>query len=340
MADQSLSDLDRRTIGNLSIPRNVENLTHELRVDPHSETRSEQDVLDHLKDLEADGYVVNLGTEEDPAKIPGVAEKNKRALTIPDDSGRILATRLAHPRHQWRTVGDLWIVSNDGVNKMREPTVEVAPMTPTQVQQAVDNEWARTLKGVTLKNYNEEKHGQALTTGILEDEFQHWYKIVADDCEARWNVRPRAPMAGGAGWTDVWENFILDHENQKTSLATNDAITTPWFMALSIFAYTDADTGATHGDGTRIPTYIGYAAASVPAASLAAAAAGSSANTVAITFAACTAGSSAIIGFGNNSVVGNTSGIFRKYGACSSTTVSTTQTPATFAIGAYVTTAD
>jgi hypothetical protein len=334
------SDVDRRTVGNLAIPRNVEDLCHVLRVDPYSPTRSEDEVHDHLKDLADRGLVVRLGSfDGDPTGVVTATEKNKKALTLPEDSARILSQRLARPERAWRLKGDMWIVSEDGVRAMHEPVVEAPAKTPSEVQALVDAEWSRTLKGVTVDNYDEKKHG-SLASKLLEDEFLAWAKPVAAECKRVWNHRIALPLAGGAGWTDVYENFILDHENQKTSLATNDPITAPWFMALSIFAYTDADTGATHGDATRLPTYTGYAAKSVAAADMPAASAGSSANTTAITFAACTAGSSAIIGFGNNSVVTNTSGIFRKYGACSSTTVSTTQTPATFAVGAYTTTAD
>lgn len=338
-----LSELDRRTIGNLSIPRNVVDLSHVLRVDPHTETRPETEVVAHLESLEDSGLVVNLGEVGDPAKVPGVAERHTHALTMPDDQGATYASRLAHPRFYWRTTGNLYVVTDDGVHEMRAPVSDSPPMTPTEVQAAIDHEWSRVLKGVTVANFRSEFHGPELSAGrMLEDNFQHWVGPVIDECERMWNVRPENPnlrpiMAGGAGWTDEYEILLLNAENQKTALG---AVVDPWFMALSIFAYTDTDTGATHGDATRVPTYTGYAAIGVPASSMTTASAGSSNNSTAITFAACTAGSSAIIGFGNNSVVGNTSGVFRKYGACSSTTVSTTQTPATFAISAYTTTAD
>jgi hypothetical protein len=332
-----LSDLDRRTIANLAIPRNVPNLSHELRIDPFTKTREDADVNAHLEYLKDRGFVHNLGEQRDPAKV--AAHLPKRVRQMADDQSEVYVKRMSQPRHAWRMEGDLWIITNEGIDKLKEPTVESPPMTPTQVQSTVDSEWARTMKGVTAENFMKSKYvdDPAAAGMLLEDEFLYWFKLVADDCAQRWgdHNRPHAPMAGGAGWTDTYENLLIDAENQKTALG---AVVDPWFMCLSILAFSDTDTGTIADDGTHKPTYTGYARASTPASSLAVASAGSSANTTAITFAACTALSSTIVAFGNCSAL--TVGVLRKYGTCASTTVSTTQTPATFAIGAYTTTAD
>jgi hypothetical protein len=144
------------------------------------------------------------------------------------------------------------------------------------------------------------------------------------------------PLAGGSQFTDAYENMLLDAENQKTALG---AVVDPWYMTLSIAAFSDIDTGTTAADGTHIPTYTGWARKSVAGTDMPAASGtgGSTANTSAIIFAACTAGTSAIIAFGNCSQLAS-GGTLRKFGTCSSTTVSTTQTPPQFAIGAYTTT--
>jgi hypothetical protein len=338
-----LSDLDRRTIGNLAIPRNVPDLTQVLREDPNTNTRPDGEVADHLAGLAQRGLVVKLGGFEDAVKAAGAAEKNTHARSMQEDEAAIYARRLNHPRFRWRMDGDLWVITDDGIAEMHAPTVAARTLTPMETQAVVDAEWARTLKGVTTKNYNEAKHGEALKGGVLEDHFLVWYKDVADECERVWNVRPRAPLAGGGSWSDTYENFILDLENQKTSLATNDPITAPWFMALQILALTDASTPTTANDGTHKPTYTGYLPVGVPAASMLAATGGSSNDTTAITFAACTGGTDNILGFANCiSITGSTvtGAYIRKWGSCASTTISATQTPATFAIGAYVTTAD
>jgi hypothetical protein len=148
-------------------------------------------------------------------------------------------------------------------------------------------------------------------------------------------VRPIPPLAGGAsGYSDAYEVSLIDAENQKTALG---AVVDPWFMALSILAFTDADTGTTADNGSHIPTYTGYARKSVAGTDMPAATSGSgqAANTSAIIFAACTAGTSTILAFAN--CVASTVGVLRKWGDCASTVVSTTQTPPQFAVGAYVT---
>lgn len=332
-----ITDDERRLLANLSIPRNVSDLTHELRIDPGSQTRSEEVVSEELLEAQKQGWVVKLGEFADPVKSARAVEKNKNALKMPDEQAKIYSERMSSPIRAWRMDGDLWILTNDGLEALKAPAVDSPAMTPSQVQTVIDQEWNRTLKGVTAQDYDYDAHG-TLTNQLLEEEFTEWANTVADETERVWNQRPRLPMAGGAGWTDTYENYILDHENQKTSLATNDTITGTWYMALVIVALTDTDTGTTAGDGTRGPTYTGYARKSVAAADMAAAAAGSSSNSNAIIFAACTSGSSAIVGFGN--CAASTAGLLKKYGTCTSTTVSTTQTPAQFAAGAYTTTAD
>jgi hypothetical protein len=147
---------------------------------------------------------------------------------------------------------------------------------------------------------------------------------------------PEGADGGASGYTDAYEVSLIDAENQKTALG---AVVDPWYMALSILAFTDADTGTTADNGSHIPTYTGYARKSVAGTDMPAATSGSgqAANTSAIIFAACTAGTSTILACGNASA--STVGTLRKWGDVASTVISTTQTPAQFAVGAYVTSA-
>lgn len=329
------TDLDRRTVANLAVPTNVEKLTHDLRVDPYTQTRGDAEVYSHLQRLSDEGLVRNLGEASDLVKL--VAKLPKTVRQMPDDQAEIFTRRLATPRHAWRATGDLWVITQDGIDRLKQPTVESPPMTPSQMQAAVQAEWARTIKGKTTENFTlKDSERIPLANALLEDEFLYWFDLVNKECQAIWNQKLIPPLAGGAGWTDIVENRILNWENQKTAMP---ALVAPWFMKLTILAYTDSDTATTSQDGSHIPTYTGYAPASVAAADMNAASGGSSANANPITYAACTAGSSIIVGFGNNETNGTT-GDFRKYGTCASTTVSTTQTPATFAAAAYTTTAD
>lgn len=324
----AFTDVDRRTIANLSIPRNVQNLAHMLWTDPHSPDRDPQDVHRHLLELEVRGLVTNLGSHSNMGKLAHLVERHPTAWTMPDEKAAIFARRLATPHHAWRAKGDVWMLTYQGLETIQAAPVNApGPKTPSEVEAMIAGEFAR----ITWDW--EPEQGMALSPFLLPFEYQAWVAAISDECEAIWGARPRLPIAGGAsGWSDAYEVSILDQENQKTAIG---AVVDPWYMALATVAITDADTGST----MTAPTYTGYARKSVAGTDMAAATsgAGSAANTSAITFAACTAGTSAVIAFANTSAT--TAGTLRKWGDCASTTISTTQTPAQFAVGAYVTTA-
>jgi len=336
MPETVLSHLERRVLGNLSIPRNVEDLR--LAVHEHAPATGEQiDAL--LKgDLSAAGWVVRLGQHTDPAGLASDAQAHTDTMELPDEKAEIYSRRMLRPDLAWRMRGDLWMLTNEGLAQLHAPPPdEPPPMTPSQVQAAVDAEWARVHRGDFIAYKDDPANATPLANQLLEHEFLTWYRAVADDCEQRWNVRPVAPIAGGAsGWSDAFEVSIIDHEDQKTAMP---ALVDPWYAALSILALTDADTGTTVDNGTHIPTYTGYARKSVAGTDMAAASSGSgsAANTSAITWAACTAGSSTVLSLANTSAA--TVGIMRKWADITSTTISTTQTPATLAISAYTTSA-
>jgi hypothetical protein len=333
------SDLDRRTIGNLAIPRNVVDLTQMLRADEHTETRDDDTVQEHLLDLESRGLVVKLGDGHgyDPAKLAAGAQKEKRTIPMADEQCQILERRLAAPHLNWRVPGDQWMLSVDGLDQIKAPTVDSPPMNDQQLAATIASEWARTKQGDPAELA---KNGE-LDGCLTEEIFLAWLS----DVQAEWRSRNkgrelppnlRGPLAGGSQFTDAYENLLLDAENQKTALG---AVVDPWYMTLTILAFTDVDTGTTAADGSHIPTYTGWARIAVPGTSMPAASGtgGSVANTTAIVFAACTAGTSTILGFGNCAQLAS-GGVLRKFGTCASTVVSTTQTPPQFAIGAYTTT--
>lgn len=329
----ALSELQRRVLANLSIPRNADDLAH--HVQSHALASAEQVTALLQGDLSDAGWVTKLGEHDDAAKLASVVQGHKHAMELPDEKASIYSRRMTRPDLAWRLRGDLWMLTKDGLAELHAPTVDSPALPPSRIQAIVDQEWQRTLKGVTSETYAA-KHGP-IAHALLEDEFAQWFKAVAAECERTWNVKLKAPVAGGAsGWSDAYEVSILDQENQKTAIG---AVVDPWFMALSILAFTDADTGTTADNGTHIPTYTGYARKSVAGSDMpsATSGAGSAANTSAIIFAACTAGTSTIVAFANTSA--STVGTLRKWGDCASTVVSTTQTPPQFAIGAYTTSA-
>lgn len=100
-------------------------------------------------------------------------------------------------------------------------------------------------------------------------------------------------------------------------------------MALCTTVPTDASTGATIVEAT----YTGYARKAIAASDLNAASSGTSTNANAITFAACTAGSSTIVG---EAIVDSTTtgaGNVLYWGAVTSKTIDTSNTPPSVAAG-------
>lgn len=353
MPQQVLTDLERRTIVQLSIPRNVADLTHALRVDAFSPDRSEADVAEHLDELVGLGLVVKLAEEPDPSKLAVAAEKNSKTLDMGDEKAKLFAERVSAPSRAWRINGPTFMLSKEGMEWVRQPVANAPERADrdtvirqiTEAARAVvdpglegsifDEDGGRMKKDVHLARGTRLDDATLVPT-MLPEEFRRWAEQVRDEWEESTGEKlPPIPMMGGAGYSNETELLILDAENAKTTGYVEAA---PWHMALSILAFTDADTGATADDVNHIPTYTGYARKSVAAADMNAAAAGSAANANAIVFANCTAGSSTIVAFAHTSAA--TLGRLVKYGTCASTTVSTTATPPQFAAGAYTTTLD
>jgi hypothetical protein len=129
-----------------------------------------------------------------------------------------------------------------------------------------------------------------------------------------------------ASFSDYLENKVLDH------IFNDSAYSAPTpYLALHTVVPTDSTTGTE-------AAYTGYARKAIAAADMSAAASGSKTNSNAITFDPCTAGTSTIIGWGIYDA--STSGNLLVWGTCTSTVISTTQTPATIAIGGLVVTLD
>lgn len=381
MPEPVFTDLDRRTIGNLSIPRNVADLAATLEVDPHTPTRPEADVHKHLQALEKRGLVVKLGTHHNAGLLASYAENHTQALSMGDEKAGIFAARVSDPRRRWRVRGDTWMVTNEGLSTLKVPTIEDRAFTVPELEELINRQWevvqkdilfqgsihdqgeipggvildpetgkpyegddGPTLQGTVDSQWLNPHSGSIVQLPhLLPEEFTDWLRVVLDDAEGRWgesakSLRKRVtPMFGGAGWTATFSATIIDAENQKSTITA----AAPWFMALTILAFTDADTGTTADDGSHKPTYTGYARISVAAADMGSASGAgvaTAANANALIGAACTAGSSTVLGFGNCAAA--TVGLLRKYGTCASTTVSTTQTPPQFGVGAYTTSAD
>ena len=132
-----------------------------------------------------------------------------------------------------------------------------------------------------------------------------------------------------ASKSDYFENIVLD-------LAFNDPAFTEalLYMALCTVIPTDASTGTSITEAN----YTGYARKLIAAADMSAAASGSKTNSAAITFAACTAGASTIIGFAlvDAATVGN----IHYWGTTTSKVIDVNNTPATIAASGLTVTED
>lgn len=125
------------------------------------------------------------------------------------------------------------------------------------------------------------------------------------------------------GKSNYASNKDLDHNLGKS------AFTMPTTVAIALL--TVAPTAASTGASVTEATYTGYARLAVAAASLNAAASQKSTNSAKLEFAACTAGSSTIIGFIIVDSTTAAAGNALYWGTTTSTVISTTQTPATIA---------
>lgn len=135
---------------------------------------------------------------------------------------------------------------------------------------------------------------------------------------------------------------ILDHLNGKTTYT----LVTPNYVALLTGTALQADTGATLISTNNVEAnYTGYARLSLAASDYPAAAAGahppnatSSPPAASKTWPACTAGTAVVTNWaiilGSSTARGN-AGDITFFGTCTSTTISTTQTPPTVSAGGF-----
>lgn len=130
-----------------------------------------------------------------------------------------------------------------------------------------------------------------------------------------------------AGFSNAVENKILDHIMGDGTYT----VTAPTYLALTTVAVAETDTAASITEAA----YTGYARKSIAAADVSAAASGSKTNTAAQLFADCTAGTSTVIGWALVSSSAGAGDVIM-FGTCTSTVISTTQTPPTVGIGGLV----
>jgi hypothetical protein len=129
-----------------------------------------------------------------------------------------------------------------------------------------------------------------------------------------------------ASFSDYYENSVLDTLFGSTT-----------YLALCTTVPTDASTGATLVECD----YTGYARKAILSTDMGDASSGAITNTNAITFDACTGGTpDDVVGWAVCDNASTGAGNVLVWGTCTSTTISTTQTPATVAVGGLDVTLD
>ena len=178
-------------------------------------------------------------------------------------------------------------------------------------------------------------------------EREYWYlnrnRLTKNDVYRKWGMplvddgdKVIPTIAGGASFSDYLELKVLDYifDDPNTAFISADPYLGLWTSAL-----TDTSTGATAGECTAI-AYTTYARQQVTNTLMSAAAAGSKTNSGAITFNACTATSATVTYWCTVDASALTTGNILVWGTCTSTTIDTSHTPPTVAIGALTVTLD
>jgi hypothetical protein len=371
----TLTDLDRRTLAHLAIPRSYEDLAAVMIGDRHTpfgpgqreeELAAGRAIQDpsklpaHVKELIKLGWIVDLG-EHAPDQLGKLLAKHvdgyKGAIPLyEDERARNFEAKRSKDDQLWRVNGNLLMLSEEGLEKLREPITPEYSMTPSEVRDLIAKH-ASAIKDLPVKGSIFDKDGgsldekisrkETLTRGVpdpdnpgraiatlLPEEFRYWESQVIKDTEKRWGVKVPPLIAGGAGYFNATEDLIQAADAGGTAYSE----TAPTYFALSILAFTDVDTGTTADDGSHITTYTGTARKSATAADIGTSSAGTRTNANAIIWAGATAGSSTVVGVGRFTAASAGRGI--RYMTVASTTVSATQTPAQIAAGAMTDTLD
>ena len=135
-----------------------------------------------------------------------------------------------------------------------------------------------------------------------------------------------------ASFSNYLEDKVLDHVLGDGAFASPAAV----YLALCTVVPTDGSTGVSIVEAT----YTGYARLQLAAASLSASAIGSKTNSAALEFAACTAGTSTVIGFAITDNAATGAGNMLMWGTTTPKVIDTSSTPPRIAIGALVITLD
>ena len=134
------------------------------------------------------------------------------------------------------------------------------------------------------------------------------------------SLKERFGLVKMAGFADAIENKLLDHIYRAVTLTPPN----PLYLALTTAAVNETHAGNTITEAG----YTTYARLALAPAAFPAASAGEVHNSAQQTFPACTAGTSTVIGWAMVATSSGAGDIYH-FGTCTSTVISTTQTPPT-----------
>ena len=116
MSESDISNEDRRTMGNLAIPRTAAGLADRMASDPDVPRRSAEVVSEHLSDLVSRGLVVNLGGGE-PMEVTKAVGSSSDAINF--GKGQAKSWRELADAGRYDLGGDLYILSQAGLDLLR-----------------------------------------------------------------------------------------------------------------------------------------------------------------------------------------------------------------------------
>ena len=146
---------------------------------------------------------------------------------------------------------------------------------------------------------------------------------VLGSTERAWTRTADKFISWMAGFGDAVENKLLDHIFNDAAYSAPSP-----YLALGTAAINESDVAATFG-GTTEANYTSYARVAIAGSDMNPASAGSKNNVNAITFPGCTGGTSTVIAWCVTSAgpARLAAGDVIVFGTCTSTVISTTQTP-------------
>ena len=378
MPTSVLTELERRVIGHLSIPRNLQDLAGVLFNDQHAPVGPGQDEEDlenglalateadlhaFLPTLEELDLIVNLGQWDDHTVLAAkVADGYKRTLAMPDEKARNYSERLKVSHRAWRTYGDLYMLTAEGFEQLMRPIGPVRPRMPFErllktihsqalavvrdgFEGSIHDEDGGRYTGSELLGAGKVLDDGTLVATLLPEQFDEWYEQVVD---AHLATVPEHLRERVAKDLDRARRPIAGGAGYGN--ATEDKIqiadiggpayseTSPTYVALTVGLPV---TDVDTGSTISEATgYTGYGRISVANTVFAVSSGGSRSNSSAIVGSPCTAGSATVTGMARLDLATVGAGRIIRYATTGTTVVSPTQTPPQFQSGALVDTLD